>query len=524
MAAGTRQAMKAWKSFVVGRAFLPVDACHKGQSEPYRVGQECPTYDDLQAVRPESRKFIKGACRTTTGDRVDEPIHMYLMDIGKLPRLAADDERAAIADGAADPQAVPPGAPGQRAGIAGRRRATEAVCDGREPFYEVVECSVMIPLSGRRRIAKDISRRLSEVGRATRACQEPTLGSPPTVESARPERRAAWRRLLRRRRKAARLVESSSVRTECLLEPLRRLVELSRQVRQVLDDLAALPTTTNASRRRRLEDNWPTCSPRRGKLPRRWTAACRDARAQQGAGRGQARPAQRQSAAGSGDRQALLQSRRQFRRLASGGQPGLDAGRGEGGLLEPRRILLVCDILDPVGHPAGDRRAGRAYAPAGARDGGHRATGTATRRLSQDLKAAEPGATGRATGLSASRLVELIRLQQKPFRLACLADEEAATDDEIDIQALADFRWETRRRESSAQHLPASLEGAMAALSDRERKVLRLRFGLADGRRRTLREVGDSQSLTNERIRQIERDSLVRLRSSPAGKRLEDLL
>jgi RNA polymerase primary sigma factor len=149
----------------------------------------------------------------------------------------------------------------------------------------------------------------------------------------------------------------------------------------------------------------------------------------------------------------------------------------------------------------------------------------ATRELSQDMRH-NPNLdqVAEATGMSPGRLFNLIQLQRRPLRQTSATEEETAADDEIDIQMIEDFRRDNTSRELSQQHLPECIEGALAVLDDRQRHTLRLRFGLADGCGHSLREVGAALSLTGERIRQIERDSLHRLRSSPAGKRLENLL
>ena len=61
-------------------------------------------------------------------------------------------------------------------------------------------------------------------------------------------------------------------------------------------------------------------------------------------------------------------------------------------------------------------------------------------------------------------------------------------------------------------------------MSDREKKVLILRFGLQDGRQRTLEEVGREFSVTRERIRQIEAKALRKLRHPTRAKKLRDYL
>ena len=65
---------------------------------------------------------------------------------------------------------------------------------------------------------------------------------------------------------------------------------------------------------------------------------------------------------------------------------------------------------------------------------------------------------------------------------------------------------------------------ALGALTERERRVLQLRFGIDDGRSRTLEEVGRDFGVTRERIRQIEAKALRKLRHPSRSKRLRDFL
>ena len=77
---------------------------------------------------------------------------------------------------------------------------------------------------------------------------------------------------------------------------------------------------------------------------------------------------------------------------------------------------------------------------------------------------------------------------------------------------------------AAARLMRQDLEAALAQLSERERKILSLRYGIVDGRHRTLEEVGREMGMTRERARQIEAEALRRLRSSEAGRHLRDYL
>ncbi len=85
-----------------------------------------------------------------------------------------------------------------------------------------------------------------------------------------------------------------------------------------------------------------------------------------------------------------------------------------------------------------------------------------------------------------------------------------------DVQAPADA--------AAYELLKEQLKDVLDTLSDREENVLRLRFGLDDGRTRTLEEVGKVFGVTRERIRQIEAKALRKLRHPSRSKRLKDFL
>jgi RNA polymerase primary sigma factor len=72
--------------------------------------------------------------------------------------------------------------------------------------------------------------------------------------------------------------------------------------------------------------------------------------------------------------------------------------------------------------------------------------------------------------------------------------------------------------------LKEQMTEVLSTLSDRERRVLQLRFGLEDGRSRTLEEVGREFSVTRERIRQIEAKAMRKLRHPSRSRKLRDYI
>ena len=79
--------------------------------------------------------------------------------------------------------------------------------------------------------------------------------------------------------------------------------------------------------------------------------------------------------------------------------------------------------------------------------------------------------------------------------------------------------------EAAAQTLlKEQLDEVLSTLTEREQKVLRLRFGMSDGRARTLEEVGKEFDVTRERIRQIEAKALRKLRHPSRSRKLRDYL
>ncbi|KAA9026338.1 RNA polymerase sigma factor RpoD [Niallia endozanthoxylica] len=144
------------------------------------------------------------------------------------------------------------------------------------------------------------------------------------------------------------------------------------------------------------------------------------------------------------------------------------------------------------------------------------------RQLLQDLgREPTPEEIGEDMDLPPEKVREILKIAQEPVSLETPIGEE-------DDSHLGDF-IEDHEATSPSEHaayelLKEQLEDVLDTLTDREENVLRLRFGLDDGRTRTLEEVGKVFGVTRERIRQIEAKALRKLRHPSRSKRLKDFL
>jgi RNA polymerase primary sigma factor len=144
------------------------------------------------------------------------------------------------------------------------------------------------------------------------------------------------------------------------------------------------------------------------------------------------------------------------------------------------------------------------------------------RQLLQDLgREPTPEEIGAEMDLPTEKVREILKIAQEPVSLETPIGEE-------DDSHLGDF-IEDQEATSPAEHaayelLKEQLEDVLDTLTDREENVLRLRFGIDDGRTRTLEEVGKVFGVTRERIRQIEAKALRKLRHPSRSKQLKDFL
>ncbi|HET7686097.1 MAG TPA: sigma-70 family RNA polymerase sigma factor [Candidatus Limnocylindria bacterium] len=123
--------------------------------------------------------------------------------------------------------------------------------------------------------------------------------------------------------------------------------------------------------------------------------------------------------------------------------------------------------------------------------------------------------------VSAEKVREIMKVSQEPVSLETPIGEE---EDSHLGDFIPDLATQAPADAASAQLLKEQVEGVLDSLTPRERRVLQLRFGLEDGRSRTLEEVGRDFNVTRERIRQIEAKALRKLRHPSRSRKLKDYL
>lgn len=145
-----------------------------------------------------------------------------------------------------------------------------------------------------------------------------------------------------------------------------------------------------------------------------------------------------------------------------------------------------------------------------------------SRQLLQELgREPQPEEIAEEMNMSVERVREILKISQEPVSLETPIGEEEDShlgdfiqDDNVPVPADA----------AAFTLLKEQLVEVLGTLTEREQKVLRLRFGLDDGRARTLEEVGKEFNVTRERIRQIEAKALRKLRHPSRSRKLKDYL
>jgi RNA polymerase primary sigma factor len=455
---------------------------------------------------------------TGEDDQIDDPVRIYLMQMGEIPMLSRQEETA-----------VARRIDRSRRGYRYSMLATdyllhaaigllESIRDNRLRLDRTIEVSV-INLREKARLLKVLTPNLRTLHHLMLQNKRDFALAINRQQPAK-HRRLAWRRLLNRRVKAVRLVEEMGLRTQRLQPFLQKLQQISLRMDAIRQQLAA-PCRDEQDIERAAELRKELCYLMRTAQESPATLRRRLARIDGYARQYEA--AQRELSAGNLRLVVSIAKRYRNRGLSfldliQEGNTGLmravdkfESARGY-----KFSTYATWWIRQAITRAIADHSR-TIRVPVHMIESMSRVR-TATRQLVQ-MRGSEPTLeeTAELAGLSADETQCVLRMSRQPLSL----DQPVADRDETYFgEFLQDHREEDPLQEMGHSMLKTRIADVLSSLEYREREILRLRFGLADGYAYTLEEVGKIFSVTRERVRQIESKALRTLQHPSRARQL----
>ena len=428
---------------------------------------------------------------------IDDPVRLYLLQMGGIPLLTRDTEVSSARRIESWRRRFRATLLGNDMVLSGAVRLLERIHAGTIRLDRTIEVSVT-DTAEKRRALRRLGPNLDTLHRIEKE-KDQLFRLALSRSAPQAVRRAAWRRLLRQRAKAVRLVEEMHLRIQKLYPLLRELRQLATRTEQLRGESPA----ADRERRRLLflaRESRHTLARRLERLDvlqREYDAAKRDLAA--------------------GNLRLVVSIAKRYRNR---GLSFLDLiQEGNSGLMR---------AVDKFEHERGFKFS--TYATWWIRQAITRAIADQSRTIrvpvhmidtmtklrtvartfrQQHGREATMAELAVAAGMTVEEATCVWRMSRQPVSL----DQPLSDDDEAGhADFLKDPREEDPLRNANQQALRHSIGEALSGLSYREREIIRLRFGLADGYAYTLEEVGTIFSVTRERVRQIEAKAVEKLR------------